>query len=588
MADTESDPPEELVEAVADRVEKRLGSDTIQASEYSRREIVEGIAALGTGAAVGGLSTYGAVGRASASHGGGSIGTANDPVDVFANAVDAENFNNVEWLTADLSESEVRSRIEGLGVNDVGIIEPGASWDVTGTVKTDSATLVHYQKRQSTSAEYTFKKAFNGDLLRIDDWGELYNIKLEGNKSSYSGNGIVDNSDGTRNTVVQFVEVQRVDGVGYLSRGHYDSVFIGLECRNCDSHGYQIGGTVHHSKNTYINCHMSGNGGSGVYFSNRDEQSTWINCFFDTNYAAFEHDTTEGTDNIVIDSCTLTSQDNCAWLHRQGGTSHITFRNCEIESNQQSVDTNLTTPIGDAVQVEGTDRVHFTFYNPKQGNIPSNGVFFKNTVTGTSSFLGLYGQSIGNQIVGDIQASGTRVTCVNTGAFSAIEGSDSANVKTLLGLDPTGKVVDVNNNDRYSNRGTRLGQTTGQSVSSSTSVTAAWDNTDYDDLGGADLTNNQISVPESGKYEVEAQISWAAGIGAGTHLRIGIEINGSRERLRIVTTGADDVYGIYIADKLSLNASDNVSISIRQQSGSSQTTRGSGAECYFNVHRVGQ
>ncbi|QSG02527.1 hypothetical protein [Natranaeroarchaeum sulfidigenes] len=76
------DSEEQIRQIVREELD-RATSSAKQPNGYSRREILEGVAMLGTGAAVGGLSTYGAVGRAVAEEGSGTIGTQDSPVDAI-------------------------------------------------------------------------------------------------------------------------------------------------------------------------------------------------------------------------------------------------------------------------------------------------------------------------------------------------------------------------------------------------------------------------------------------------------------------------------------------------------------------------
>lgn len=183
----------------------------------------------------------------------------------------ANQFNNIEMITDDMSESSVRDTISNGSANSAFIIEPGASWTLTDTlVQPAGSNIIGFNP--GLFAAPTFKKGFDGTMMKVRNNSYLQGITLDGNKGSHTGNGIAFEEDPVTDTISggSWFEVTIIDNEGDACV--FESPVYSWEFRECRFHGSGGWGLrlkdagTHHTRNIWLNSVMDDNDAGGVKY----------------------------------------------------------------------------------------------------------------------------------------------------------------------------------------------------------------------------------------------------------------------------------------------------------------------------------
>jgi hypothetical protein len=137
------------------------------------------------------------------------------------------------------------------------------------------------------------------------------------------------------------------------------------------------------------------------------------------------------------------------------------------------------------------------------------------------------------------------------------------------------------------NIGTVLEQTSSQTVSDTTQTQLTWDNSVYDDLGAADVANNQIKIQEDGVYLIRAIIAFETTITDFNNFLI--LVNGNNERQFKNVGSLNNFSSPSIQRTMSLLEGDTITVEIRfENGGSSANTVANPAWTSFEANLLGQ
>lgn len=150
MSSKSEDSQIERLEKRVQQLEDQVGQ-VPEVADYSRRDILTGVAILGTGAAVGGVSTYGAVGRASAAS-QGTIGTSTNPLsNVHTDQISSLTSISTDEVDGGVTSTPIQdfegsnlsvdgSNVLNAATNAIWTEESGSPYTATGT---DSASSIN-------------------------------------------------------------------------------------------------------------------------------------------------------------------------------------------------------------------------------------------------------------------------------------------------------------------------------------------------------------------------------------------------------------------------------------------------------------
>lgn len=409
----------------------------------SRRGVLQAIGALGVGAGLGAAGqTAVETGAADggAMHGIDQLGLESDRIGtIYASELDVDTFtqstdnisadsistgelNSIIGITSDLSESEVRTKISGISSGGMALIEPGASWTLTDTLTIPAGVTVIGVASKSNTTAPTFEKGFNGALAERGRFVTLANLVFDGNRSSgYTGHGIVDSEQQTRECHYQNVTVRNCEGSGMQCRLNYLSTYDTCRFQDNGIGVEYLDEAEHVGQNLWQNCFVTGNDNAGYKYRYITRDSSWIRCSIHGNGGPGIHcDTSSGQSfsNYLDRGTYISDNDGPALLCTGTILGKIDAR---MASNLGSPDSSLTTPVGDI----HTENQYF------------DGLVYGGESDATTTLSAPNGPSGSGELTalgsgGDINFPTGFVTVMNDAQVGAVTAQSG------IGLDPTG------------------------------------------------------------------------------------------------------------------------------------------------------
>ena len=137
----------------------------------------------------------------------------------------------------------------------------------------------------------------------------------------------------------------------------------------------------------------------------------------------------------------------------------------------------------------------------------------------------------------------------------------------------------------------RIFRTSGQTISSGSVTTVAWDSEDTDhspgDLLTVDTANNKITIEKDGLYRVKARIGFGSP-GSGTQIVGRVAVDGNDKDEDSVVTSANNRENLNPNDTVAVTSSPvDATVSIFQDSGGDKLTDSSEKFMNFTVTRLG-
>ena len=97
-------------------------------------------------------------------------------------------FAGLTVLRRGMPEKQVRAAIAKGTPGDLFIVEPGAAWVLSATLKIpNGVTIYGTNPGGPTEPKFTFQKGFNGPLATIAKFVTLHGLYFDGNKGSFKG-----------------------------------------------------------------------------------------------------------------------------------------------------------------------------------------------------------------------------------------------------------------------------------------------------------------------------------------------------------------------------------------------------------------
>lgn len=438
---------EQRIAALEDENEKLNAQQDNGLPNVTRRQALGGL--------LGGGALLGVAGSASArdddgdpfsdeghDHSGDYLGESKPINRLAVDRLTANSISGHTVLTDDLGEAEVREQVAGASSNSVFVIEPGAQWTLTDTLRIPERTQIHGADNfgNPKTDHYTFKKGFDGPLATVQQKTLLTGITFFGNRGNHSGDGIVIGGDvnGAPGNRFSRVVVGFCDGDGIVLHcpyyNHFEQVISYLNAgwavryppRPTDSHV---------SQNLFERCAFSKSRNGGVLYEHLDHSTLYNNVTMPYNKGpAIEF--REGPKrfpggngyNLVFSSSSFIRNDGPVWLHRSGDASNIVFENCQMWKNLLDPSSNLSDPVGQVHVEAGSADIEL-------GGVVAfgGGNLYSATTKSNNHNLEING-SARNKLNGDIYGPNTYLTLQNA---SIVTGA--VNVQSGIGLDPNRK-----------------------------------------------------------------------------------------------------------------------------------------------------
>ena len=357
-------------------------------------------------------------------------------------SVGTEALNDVTWLLDSHSETDVRNAINNAASGAAFVVEPGASWELSGPLRPPTGASIVGHGNLNTRPQH-FRKAFDGALVEMANYVTLHQLALDGNKEAGWTGPIIDNPNSEPNTggarwELDGVDVQNAEGHGVVAQSYLCS-FRRSRFRFNGGYGIHFpptpdGETPHHEINGP--CQISDNDLGGI---NIESDGKNITAHIVCNHNGGPAITDAGTWETLRVTGQLAANDGPAYLS-EGSTAQIGFQQCLFQGSAQNPDSSLTTPVGHIHVESGSPALQVS------GGTAKNASQLFSAPTGSNHRLTIVGNGV-DRLEGAIDGANTYLTIVNRGAVAA--GASSIAAQTAVAIDPAldGRVLDPTTGD---------------------------------------------------------------------------------------------------------------------------------------------
>lgn len=384
-------------------------------------------------------------------HGGEYLGESKPVNRLDVTDLTADSISGLTVLRDGMDEATVREKVSNARGAATFVIEPGAQWKLTDTLEIQTGTTIYGSAALSSAPtdQYTFKKGFDGPLISVINYAELYDLKLEGNKGNYAGDGILFRGEVEKNPYLnprrgsvmnrlERLRINRCAGDGLVLNKAYFNYFNQVYSFINDGWGLRYAGTEqaesgnHHSQNLFDRCIFGRNGTGGVLYEHFDHSSAYDNVTFASNAGpAVEVRNSvytiagEDIEMITFRNANFFVNTGPVWLQRNSSAAEIAFENCNMNNNAYDPSSDLTGPVGQLHMEDGKADIEL-----RGGIATDNEYLYRTTANSPQQGLTISGAT-GQGLSGAIDGPNTDLSVLNA---SVLDGD--INVNSGIGLDP--------------------------------------------------------------------------------------------------------------------------------------------------------
>ncbi|SNZ18189.1 hypothetical protein SAMN06269185_3286 [Natronoarchaeum philippinense] len=266
-------------------------------------------------------------------------------------------------------------------------VEPGATFDITPPFEPPASTFIDAGTSSHHAPVTTFQKVGDGDMMSVPSGLWLRGIEFDGQRSSYTGNGLVDRNFDGQNIRMVGCTIRNMAG---HCRVHDAAAYCYYENdRFLDSDGYAIRNiTTDHDgfrRSTLINCRSSFTGGF-LKSETSDRFNEYRNIRVTSQNGPGIHidNSAEGVLKHHLFTGHINDTDGPHVYVESGGLVETDF-GVSMANGGRSVSVPTTAPVGGIVHVEGSSQeCRMTFSAGRLG------------VTGSDAGAGISNQSGNN------------------------------------------------------------------------------------------------------------------------------------------------------------------------------------------------
>lgn len=235
------------------------------------------------------------------------------------NPINASNFGS--------GESAVRDALSFSKPGDT-VLMPDSMTPVNvgnGTITIGKNRRIVSQSDQGGNSDPTFVKQFNGTLLKYNDWVQIIDVKIDGNKGNgYNGHN-VESLNSVKKGYFKNVTSLNAESTAWVRNESFYSTFV-----NCwfvkSQDGLAFAGNNNAPHTNYIRCRFGVNDRAGIDVRERMEDQHLFGCLIDNNKYGIDTERAGVGRSIFQNSfqgCLFQENDGPAIVARGGTTAKI-------------------------------------------------------------------------------------------------------------------------------------------------------------------------------------------------------------------------------------------------------------------------